>query len=75
MEKLKNGDYCKNLTKEQFDELLNIENWKGVELIYNDGIGILYQDECLIHNHSFFNLKTKLSFEDFKNRAINTFKK
>mgnify|MGYP003552158841 CR=1 FL=1 len=78
MEKLKNGDFCENLTKEQFDELIEIEDYQPrvlrftspspCNLIYDKTFGLCH----LINDVEKFN---KLSFDDFKQRAINTFKK
>lgn len=73
--KLQQGDYVTNLTEEQFDELLDIENHKYrisyAELIK---IGLMYDGKILLHDHKCFNPVTELQFEEFKQRAINTFK-
>lgn len=83
MEKLQNGDYCENLTKEQFEELGEIQG--NCYLTYEtsemetDGDFI---KRALSYREAFNKLshtrvkhvKKKLSFEDFKQRAINTFK-
>lgn len=77
MEKLKNGDFCENLTKEQFDELIEIEDSKVIYLKYDEkhnSLGVyLIKNPVLVN--AFFEQINLLSFEDFKNRAINTFKK
>lgn len=73
MEKLKNGDYCENLTKEQFEELIEIE---GHELKYdftNSHNSLVFSGSIL--RICYVEKTTLLSFEDFKNRTINTFKK
>lgn len=78
MEKLKNGDYCENLTKEQFDELIEIDS-SQFKANYNEKKDIVFvflnEREKGLYTNFFIERKTKLSFEDFKNRAINTFKK
>ena len=80
--KLQQGDYVTDLTKEQFDELQDIEGFNGERLpYYNDkedgkvffANGLVY-DECFYHSKKEY-CKTKLSFTEFKQRAINTFER
>lgn len=73
MEKLQNGDYCENLTKEQFEELGEIECLR-TKLDYYESLNYMgYNGRLLSIN--FFKRINLLSFDDFKQRAINTFKK
>lgn len=74
MKKLKKGDYTPNLTEEQFNELLDIENYNGFQIRYNEGNGIMFDGKELLHDHKMWGLKNKLTFDEFKQRAINTFK-
>jgi len=80
MEKLKQGDYVTNLTKEQFDELLMVSNssmnWKvsiREHFMYIEK-SIMYNGFELLHSKK-SDLENQLPFEVFKQRAINTFKK
>ena len=73
MEKLKNGDYCENLTKEQFEELIDIEG-HNVKSTYSTDFKTLGFDGEGLYNF-LFDKTTLLSFDDFKQRCINTFKK
>jgi hypothetical protein len=74
MKKLQKGDYTPNLTEEQFNELLDIENYTLLRLSYVKRIGLMFNGDELLHDHGFFGLENKLSFDEFKERAINTFK-
>lgn len=73
MEKLQKGDYTPNLTEEQFNELLEIDNYTCFLLSYFDNSGIMFDGKELLHDLKIWGLKNKLSFEEFKRRAINTF--
>jgi len=82
MIKLEKGDYVKELTEQQFNELQDIErsNFRfsfpdadvdSFELFKN---GLCYFENIL--DHSWRRQCTNLlSFDEFKERAINTFKK
>jgi len=72
MKKLEKGDYVVNLSKQQFDEILNIcdmcyVNIKDQKFYYDKKDNYIY---C--HNES--EAINELSFDEFKQRAINTFK-
>lgn len=73
MKKLQQGDYVINLTKEQFDELIEIED-SIVKLSYISSFAnksIKFSNGFLIYGIS----KNQLHFSEFKKRAINTFSK
>ena len=74
-QKLKDGDFVKNLAKEQFDELILIEN-DEVKLDFEEGLGIACQswlgDNMLTYTFDDL-IKTEYSFPDFKQLCINTF--
>lgn len=79
-EVLQQGDYVTNLTKEQFDELIEIENkfkfsWRSSKTNVSNFISksIMYNGCRLIHSE-ILNIKNQLLFEEFKQRSINTFK-
>lgn len=74
MKTLQNGDYC-ILNKEfQLRELEKIEGTEFALTFFNDGYdAISFYDQMLITDVD--TRLTLLSFEDFKERAINTFKK
>jgi hypothetical protein len=81
MKKLEKGDYVVNLSEQQFDELQDIENHNGLRLpYYNDEKdGELFYANGLVYDDCFFHSRKEtctnlLSFDDFKQRAINTFK-
>lgn len=78
MEKLKQGDYVKNLTKEQFEELVRIEGKEN--LTYSTSIlgsdiftpkSLIFSGKNLLHTEK-RKAKTELTFEQFKQRLINT---
>lgn len=75
MEKLKQGDYVTNLTKEQFDELMKYQTESyGRYYFTNENNNAVFEGDYIsvfLENHE---CKTKLPFEVFKERAINTFK-
>ena len=76
MEKLKNGDFCENLTKEQFDELIEIEDYQPRILRFTPPCNLIYDETFgLCHLINDVEKLNKLSFEDFKQRCINTLKK
>ena len=77
MEKLKQGDYVTNLTKEQFYELIEIENDNYKLIYYSDETLIVSNDMQLMQytESDLYKRKQELPFEVFKQRAINTFKK
>lgn len=81
MKELQEGDYVRNLTEEQWNELLMIETGR-VSLMYS-----LTMETDLKHGHAlrvdeFGELmhgwkdkcENELTFEEFKQRAINTYK-
>lgn len=75
-EVLQKGDYVTNLTEEQFDELLDIENdacklkyFDNETLIVSKNIQLMYCTELGLYEK-----KQELPLEEFKQRAINTFK-
>lgn len=80
-EVLQQGDYVTNLTEEQFDELyiigkcvaLSWETSKGKDNVYISKSLILSEKGRLNHT-KISKAITKLTFEEFKQRAINTFK-
>lgn len=77
-QKLNDGDYCNDLTKHQFDELLNIEGDVCL-LIYEDvGLTAFRPDnDCNIilvtSDYPLANNKTEYNFADFKQLCENTF--
>lgn len=81
MKKLQEGDYVRNLTEEQFNELLMIETGR-VSLTYSitlsERTGCYKQslrfdeDGDLMHGWKSL-CKNELTFEEFKQRAINTY--
>lgn len=82
MKKLQEGDYVRNLTEEQWSELLMIECGKFTLTYYiaskdNDEYHLksLRFDEFgdLMHGEKIY-CKNELTFEEFKQRAINTYK-
>ena len=81
--KLQQGDYVTDLTKEQFDELIMIENHVLVMGYTNDkedneyyfANGICYSHTELLDYSDKKICKTLLSFTEFKQRAINTFER
>jgi len=81
MEKLINGQYCKHLTKEQFNELINIENheykltYKSIDYETENYYkhSLRFDGNILDHGCKRYCNK-ELSFDDFKQKAINTFK-
>lgn len=85
MEKLKKGDYCENLTKEQFDELLfmneinfqkyNLQVWFVFFIKKTKELSMTIVDYGTTDEQYKEIDKNKLSFEDFKNRATNMLKK
>lgn len=75
-EVLQQGDYVTNLTEEQFDELVRIEN-DAYKLKYYDNETLIVSKEIQLMYYTELDLyekKQKLPFEEFKQRAINTFK-
>lgn len=80
MKKLEVGDYVKNLTEEQWDELNKVENsedplqFEMNNLEYNKCISfaIVYDFECFLFAEKRY-CKTELTFEEFLSRAKNTF--
>lgn len=77
--KLQQGDCVTNLTKEQFEELINIsgslitwdanvsENWFYINK------SVMYKNQKILHSKK-SDLDNQLPFKEFKQRAINTFK-
>lgn len=77
--KLQQGDYVTNLTEEQFNELIEISNssitWNvsiSEDCFYIDK-SVMYKDKKILHSKK-SDLDNQLPFEEFKQRAINTFK-
>lgn len=82
MKKLEQGDYVVNLSEEHFYELIKIAN-QGNTLDYNTNkvksIGTIncslcFIDGFLLHTFNYY-ISNKLTFDEFKQRAINTFSK
>lgn len=74
-QKLKEGDFVKDVTKEQFDELIAIEN-DEVKLDFEEGLGIACQSwlDSDMLTYAFDDLiKTEYDFPDFKQLCENTF--
>jgi hypothetical protein len=78
--KLQEGDYVKNLTEKQWNELLGIEGMGLFPPYYKEDIethgyfknGLLYDGEVLCHTVK-PECKQELTFRQFKSRAKNTF--
>jgi hypothetical protein len=80
--KLQEGDYVKNLTEKQWNELLDIENnSRRYTHIYDHNDidtknyfknGFVYSDSNLLHSKKSA-CKQELTFRQFKGRAKNTF--
>lgn len=73
MKKLKKGDYVTDLSSGEFYELMEFQPKKYFKYIYNDE-----EKNIIIWNGNFLSAflkkpKTELTFEEFKQRAINTF--
>lgn len=77
--KLQQGDYVTNLTEEQFEELIGIS---GSLITWNESKkkascyiskSVIYNPNMIFHTNK-TKATTKLPFEEFKQRAINTFK-
>lgn len=72
--KLQQGDYVRNLTKKQFNELMEYQPNPYIPNTF-----FKYRNEIVFDGDYFSSfledheLKTKLSFSEFKQRAINTF--
>ncbi len=84
MGKLKNGDYCENLTKEQLDQLMFMDNINFKK--YNLQCWVMIEAKTKVLTMAIVNYgttdeqykamdKNKLSFEYFKQKAINTLDK
>jgi len=74
-EVLQQGDYVTNLTEEQFRELEAIEGKDHKMPYFGDGNDLIRY--CGFADMLFcdvYELVTELPFEEFKQRAINTFK-
>lgn len=79
--KLKKGDYVTNLTKEQFDELYIIGKCLALSWETSNKKDNVYISKSLtlnaigrLNHTEISEALTKLPFEEFKQRAINTFK-
>lgn len=75
-QKLSEGDYCYPMTKDQFNELIAIENDK-IRLEFDEGDGItfeLYLEDPFLGFFDAKRSKVEYSFPDFKQLCINTFK-
>ena len=72
--KLQEGDYVKNLTEKQFNELVDMEK---AEIRYQYFKGqtdqLVYNGDFLDFNDKYQPYITKLTFRQFKSRAKNTF--
>lgn len=84
MKKLQNGDYCENLTKEQLDQLMFMDNINFKK--YSLQCWVMIEAKTKVLTMAIVNYgttdeqykvmdKNKLSFEDFKQKAINTLDK
>ena len=80
--KLQQGDYVTDLTEEQFDELVKLCNSRHLtwannsKKAINDIIcSLVYNEGETIHHTFIEDAVTKLSFTEFKQRAINTFER
>lgn len=74
MNKLQQGDYATDLTEEQFRELERIEGSVHSMPYFGDGEDLIRYDreENMLFCDSAY-LETKLTFDEFRERAINTF--
>ena len=66
-DKLQQGDYVTDLTEEQFQELINIQN-DPFPIMKKTYIGFNGD-----HLSTTRRMVTKLTYDEFKQRAINTF--
>lgn len=76
--KLERGDFCENLTEEQYAELFEIEESKSESLASDvrRSLELGFVAFGFARMLSWYNKPTNLlTFEEFKQRAINTFKK
>jgi len=76
MIKLKRGDYVNDLTKRQFDIIIKIEGHELVfpfskvsNRLFYDGVDLLYLTDIRMSEGL-----NQLTYKEFKQRAINTFK-
>lgn len=72
MNKLQEGDFVANLDEYQFEELMKIcdDNW-----IHEDDCIVVYIDESIrLAGYNPIAINNRLTFDEFKDRAINTFK-
>jgi len=82
MKKLEVGDYVKNLTKKQFDSILEMENsWCHSLMTHGipgtDGFhenGLLFDRFGSINHARIKQCKNELTYRQFLSRAKNTFK-
>lgn len=80
MKTLQVGDYVKNLTKEQFDEILTVNSidrfmfYTTIEDFDFYGAGIVYSEFNRFLHAEKKMCKTELTFKEFLLRAKNTFK-
>lgn len=81
MEKLQQGDYVKDLTKEQFYELVLLGKqkrftWEAsiIESKMFIPKSLIFLRGTILHTEK-RKAKTELTFSEFKKRAINTFGK
>ena len=75
-DKLKHGDYFSGGTEEQYRQLLKIEIGDSGSIITNECLesGLIYSDvtSSLIYGWG-ISIKNEHTFEDFKQKCINTF--
>ena len=79
MKKLEQGDYVKDLTEQQFNELQDIEGcfyrvlWSSNTLEGDDFIteSVMFDRGALVHSIK-EDVTNLLSFDEFKERLINT---
>lgn len=72
---LQEGDYTENLSRENFEYLIALEN-DSCQLEWEEGLGLgLYRRILVTDDYPQLELKTKLTPEEFLRRAENTFKK
>lgn len=82
-QKLKDGDFVKNLTETQFNNILKQEDFHPICIKFkycakNDNdechpYSLLYEDHCLLHGLK-ESSKNELTYRQFLSRAKNTWK-
>jgi hypothetical protein len=76
MKKLEQGDYVKDLTERQFNKIIEIEGNAFVLPFSHQNNRLFYDGEDLLYliSSSMTEATNPISFDEFKQRAINTFK-